>query len=316
MDNLSLAFKSMKILLLSNHTFCLPMVQALRQAKLLAGVACGAHKIDLINKIKSVTGGTKLLHKLSSDNWEQKMKQLLKRERPTLVFVMTFKHKIPASLLSMPSLGFVNFHPGPLPKYRGPDPVFWQIKNRETEGTLTLHQMDKNYDTGPVISSGQFPITDSMTHSRFMSESGMMAVHLVSNMLQVYNSLKIIPSQAQSMAEEKFTKRPKAKDLTIDWKNQSGAEILSLVNACNSSYGGAITDLRNQPLQILQVSLVNDSTDAKAGTLVDIGEENGVVVSTKDGKLISIDIVQSGEGIMTGLKFTKMAQLKKGERFL
>ncbi len=305
----------MKIFLLANHNFCLPMVQALAQANLLCGVACNSIKVDLIQKITSALGSSKLPLKLNAENWEQRMKKVLKRDRPDVVFVMTFKHKIPKALLSIPKHGFINFHPGPLPKYKGADPVFWQIKNAESEGTLTIHQMDENYDTGSIITAGQFPITQSMTHSRFMSEAGMMAVHLVSSMLQAYNTLKVFPSQAQNSKEVKDIRKPSTKDFTIDWKNQTAEEIVALVNACNASYGGAIGYLRNQPLQILQVSKREERSEASAGMITAIGEEKEWLVSTKNGHTISIDIVQSGEGIMTGVRFAGMAQLENGESF-
>jgi len=54
-------------------------------------------------------------------------------------------------LLALPRLGCVNTHPSLLPRYRGPNPLFWQFMNGETQGGLTMHRMDVDFDTGPIL---------------------------------------------------------------------------------------------------------------------------------------------------------------------
>jgi len=62
-----------------------------------------------------------------------------------------YPRKIVEPLLSAPKLGFVNFHPAPLPKYKGPTELDEAIKNKEIHWGVTVHHMDKNYDTGEII---------------------------------------------------------------------------------------------------------------------------------------------------------------------
>src|SRR6185437_15667453 len=62
-----------------------------------------------------------------------------------------YPRKITEPLLSMPKKGFVNYHPGPLPKYKGPHQYLEAIKNKETHWGVTAHFMDENYDTGQII---------------------------------------------------------------------------------------------------------------------------------------------------------------------
>lgn len=51
-----------------------------------------------------------------------------------------------------------NFHPGILPEYRGSGAFSWAIINGEKECGITLHELDVNIDTGPVIACKRFPI--------------------------------------------------------------------------------------------------------------------------------------------------------------
>ena len=52
-----------------------------------------------------------------------------------------------------------NFHPGILPWYRGAGAYSWAIINGELETGVTLHEIDKSIDTGPVIEIRRFPIS-------------------------------------------------------------------------------------------------------------------------------------------------------------
>ena len=62
-----------------------------------------------------------------------------------------YPRKITDPLLSLPTKGFVNYHPGPLPKYKGPKESTDAINNREIQWGGTVHKMDEDYDTGPII---------------------------------------------------------------------------------------------------------------------------------------------------------------------
>ncbi len=62
-----------------------------------------------------------------------------------------YPRKITEPLLSTPKKGFVNYHPGPLPKYKGPTETDDAIKNKEMQWGVTVHHMNENYDTGKII---------------------------------------------------------------------------------------------------------------------------------------------------------------------
>jgi methionyl-tRNA formyltransferase len=51
-----------------------------------------------------------------------------------------------------------NFHPGILPQYRGAGAFSWSILNGDKECGITLHELDVDIDTGPIIAIGTFAI--------------------------------------------------------------------------------------------------------------------------------------------------------------
>jgi len=61
-------------------------------------------------------------------------------------------------LLSRPRLGFVNFHPAPLPEYKGGDPYSDAIKDKVMEWGVSAHYMNENYDEGEIIQVNRFSL--------------------------------------------------------------------------------------------------------------------------------------------------------------
>jgi len=74
-----------------------------------------------------------------------------------------YPRKITIPLLSSPKLGFVNYHPGPLPKYKGPHELDEAIKNKEIHWGVTLHYMNEEYDSGEIIKMKNFDLHEPPT---------------------------------------------------------------------------------------------------------------------------------------------------------
>ena len=68
-----------------------------------------------------------------------------------VIVVAAFSRILKAPLLAAPRLGVVNVHPSLLPKFRGPNPIYWALAQGESRTGVTLHFMDAGIDTGDVI---------------------------------------------------------------------------------------------------------------------------------------------------------------------
>ena len=89
------------------------------------------------------------------------MAPLLAAYEPDLILCTGFNWRIPAEALAVPKIGAVNGHPSLLPRWRGPSPVAWAIRNDERELGFTFHLMDEGFDTGPVLAQGSVPLEDT-----------------------------------------------------------------------------------------------------------------------------------------------------------
>lgn len=85
---------------------------------------------------------------------------MLRAYEPDLALCTGFPWKIPEDALAVPKHGVVNGHPSLLPRYRGPIPVSWAIRNGETELGFTFHYMDAELDTGNVLAQARIPLGD------------------------------------------------------------------------------------------------------------------------------------------------------------
>lgn len=66
--------------------------------------------------------------------------------------------KIKGALLTVPRLGVINFHPAPLPEYKGTAGYNLAILHNLHEWGVTAHYMDHSIDTGGIIECDRFPI--------------------------------------------------------------------------------------------------------------------------------------------------------------
>ncbi|CAM3520102.1 methionyl-tRNA formyltransferase [Corallococcus sp. ZKHCc1 1396] len=83
--------------------------------------------------------------------------------KPDLILSFFFPWKLTPEALALAPRGAINVHPSLLPKYRGPCPVGWALRDDARELGLTFHRMDATFDTGPVLVQGTLPVIDEDT---------------------------------------------------------------------------------------------------------------------------------------------------------
>jgi methionyl-tRNA formyltransferase len=90
--------------------------------------------------------------------------EMLAGYRPDLLLVFGFNWRLPREVLELPRLGVLNVHPSALPRYRGPSPVLWAIRNGDPFMGVTIHRMTGRIDAGPVLAQvDNIPIPDQVT---------------------------------------------------------------------------------------------------------------------------------------------------------
>lgn len=71
--------------------------------------------------------------------------------QPDLAVLACFPHRLPRAALERPPLGVFNIHPSLLPAWRGPLPLFWQLRAGLAQSGVSLHRVSARLDAGPVL---------------------------------------------------------------------------------------------------------------------------------------------------------------------
>nr|WP_237489144.1 formyltransferase family protein [Tsuneonella aeria] len=84
--------------------------------------------------------------------------------------------KLRGALLDRPRLGFINFHPAPLPDYKGVGGYNCAILDDLAEWGVSAHYVDEEIDTGPIIAVDRFPMDLEEETARSLEAKSMEAL--------------------------------------------------------------------------------------------------------------------------------------------
>ena len=256
---------------------------------------------------------------LTKEKWEPEMQAWLQTITPDMVWVFGFPWRIPSLLLAMPEGGFLNFHFGNLPRYKGADPIFWQLKNGEEKAMLVVHRMTAAVDEGPILMTQELKTIKGENYGLFCQRLGYMASELVRPLVDNYQNKSLLELDQPGTEDASYFKKPGLKALKIDWEKQSADEIEYLVNASNPKYDGASTYLRNAEIRILEASpaelQVENNFRADPGTIVYADSVYGLIVACRESRFLKINVVHTQEGYFSGSKLFSMG-VQAGEKFI
>jgi methionyl-tRNA formyltransferase len=289
-----------KIILLCNSRFALPALRELAFFNMLAAVAIPAHYEEMIETVDQVVEGKDIpVIELKEESFAERLREAIEENEVNMGLVMTFGYKIPSSLYRLPSKGFFNVHPGLLPRYRGPDPVFQQLIHREKYAGVTIHRVDEKFDTGPVVMGEMLRIDSWDTHGTLTSKLADLAAKLTGTLVKMVSLDIAIPSKPQDVKKARYFKRQQAADITINWQTMDADSVISMVKACNPWNKGAVTKMNNRVIRLLDAEKLpaNPTLQKEPGFILGL-EENGMIVSTINGGKILVKIVYVEEGFL------------------
>lgn len=300
---------NMKIAVVCNSdSLAMPSIRFLKEQHRLVGVGIPEKsKMVLLNSLRAIGVMADSVAVFSTGSWREDMENWLRDLSADAVFVIAFPWKIPTSILNIPQKGFFNFHFGALPKYKGADPIFWQIRNMETHGGLSIHKMNAEIDGGPIVWQKEMAIIPGETSSMHCMRIGYEAVEELKAVLD-HLDRDALQENIQPEHQGLYFHKPGTEQLKIDWQKQSAREIEYLVNACNQKYGGASTFLRNREMRILEVSPVDmpPIPEQLPGKVVHADALYGLVIACRGQEFLKINVAHTQEGYLSGAKLFSM----------
>src|SRR5213082_552117 len=172
---------------------------------------------------------------------------LLRKLAPDGVVIIAYGQIIPAKLLPIPKLGWINLHASLLPKYRGAAPINWPIVNGETRTGVTTMQIDAGMDSGETLLQREIEIGAKETAPELAARMAESGAPLMAETLRGLAAGTIVP-KAQNHAEASYAPMLKKEDGRIDWKRPA-TEIYNRMRGF-APWPGAYTMFRGQPCQV------------------------------------------------------------------
>ena len=276
-----------KIGILCNSSLGLPSLQALLHNKLVTAIGVADKQHEAIQDIRTIAQQFNLIPATFT---KKQLSELLagwvSNNKLDVVFVFTFPWKIPGEVLSLPPLGFINFHFGLLPQFRGADAIFPTIKSRAPYGGITVHEMDADYDTGAIIHIEKIPVLPTDTYGMHSAKLANTNISVLQKILPAILSGKTHKSE-QPDENANYYSRPAIKDISILWQKHTAEDIVALVNACNPWNKGSYTMLNGMPLRITEAKLVDkNGSNANAGEIIAINDSGLIVQCIGNKNLI------------------------------
>ena len=204
---------------------------------------------------------------------------LLASAEPDLVVCMGFPWKIPPDALAVPRLGWLNGHPSLLPRHRGPLPIAWAIREGDEEIGITIHRMDAELDTGPILAQRPYPLGEPQPPDSFYPELGLVVAEALTEALERLAGGDEGTPQAEGGGYESFFA---ADDVWLDL-SRPAAEVHRLAWAWRYAMSldgalGALLELDGAPVRVLATSL----TEVEGAQWIDCGDTPLWIVETEE----------------------------------
>jgi methionyl-tRNA formyltransferase len=154
-----------------------------------------------------------------------------------LYLVAGFPFRLPVEVLGRAHLGGLNLHPSLLPCYRGPAPLFWQLRAGEGETGVTLHRMSDRLDAGAVLAQSPVPLPDGAGGAELARTLGDAAADLFLDRLARLREATL-EDRPQDESRATYQPWPRAEDfvLSTDWTARRAFNFLRGTEAWGYPY--------------------------------------------------------------------------------
>jgi methionyl-tRNA formyltransferase len=247
------------------------------------------------------------------------VQEFLQRLAPEAIVIIAYGQIIPARLLPIPKLGWINLHASLLPKYRGAAPINWAIVNGETKTGVTSMRIDAGMDTGEMLLQKEIEIGATETAPELATRMSEIGAPLMVETLRGLASGTLVP-RAQDNALASMAPMLKKEDGRIDW-SRPAEEIFNRIRGF-APWPGAYTSFRGQTCHIWAEPASKELSEQHArsgkpgvpGSLL-VSKREVTIVCGGTTYLRLERVKQEGRKQVSAAEFVNGAHLLTGEHF-
>jgi methionyl-tRNA formyltransferase len=214
---------------------------------------------------------------------DERILKLVENYKPDLCFSIYYRLIFKPPLINIPKMGFINFHSGLLPAYRGPAPTMWAIVKGENYSGMTIHYIDKGIDTGDIIVQKKVKIyrntTGSKLNDKVMSAGVRLFRENIDKLLEGKNARR-----AQTKSGISYFGRFVPSVRNINWFDNKHL-VERRVKALTKPYSGALAKVAGKQMVIWDAISLNRPLRhyGGPGRIVEVLDDHSFIVTTIDG---------------------------------
>ncbi len=211
---------------------------------------------------------------------------LLKNFEADLMIVVAYGLIIPEAVLTIPRQGCWNVHVSLLPRWRGAAPIQRAIEAGDRETGVTLMQMDKGLDTGPILLQEKVMITEEMTGGMLHDLLAEKGRDLLLQGLQNIHHLKPEPQASTGVS---YAKKLCKEEAHIDWSKEGIACKIRAFNPWPICY----TTYNDEVIRIWKARVIRERREGLLGQILYIHKE-ALGVHIQEGVLEVLELQRAG----------------------
>ena len=229
---------------------------------------------------------------------------------PDFIFSFYYRQLLSEPLLACARKGAFNLHGSLLPRYRGRAPANWVLVNGERETGVTLHQMVKRADAGPIMAQQRVPISALDTALTLHGKLRKAAANLLSDALPLLARGRL-PGTPQDESQATCFGRRTPADGLIDWARPA-AQLNNLVRAVTQPYPGAFCPVGEHKLIVWSARVEEADHGLAPGTVIDC---DPLRIACGEGALVIGAGQRGADGLyLSGVQLAREFGLVQGSR--
>lgn len=251
--------------------------------------------------------------KIANLNDEEFVSRLEEMKLDFLV-VIAFGQLLKVRALAVPKIACINVHASLLPDYRGASPIATCLLNGDKETGVSIMQMEKGLDSGPVFRIHRLPISEGINAYDLETALGDQAAdNLGNDLVDIANGLE---GQIQEHDKATFCHKISKEDGILKF-DQPAEAIVQKIQAFTPWPGAQIyqeTAKGKKRLQIVSAREIEIDKQADAGTIISF-EKKKVVVACAAGSFLEIlRVIPEGKKEMPAVDCRNGGLLQVGTR--
>ena len=193
---------------------------------------------------------------------------------------------LPEPVLAAPRHGCLNVHASLLPRWRGAAPVQRAILAGDRRTGITIMQMERGLDTGPMLAAMPTEI-DRKTAGELTAELAGIGAAL---MVRVLDEFDRIGSRPQAEARASYAPKIRKEEAMLDF-SRPAEEVERQVRAFNP-VPGAWFGYESERIKVLGAEISDKS--GEPGTVLD----HGLAIACGEGAIIPVSVQRAGRAAM------------------